>query len=115
MAGFAAHAGCSVPELSVKDNPISHARAQSQHAKGIDAQLLAQAKCVFGKNRRVGVAFNCDRHMQPFFHFAKQVKSIPSGKIGRVMKPSSGKLKGARRAHPYAREFAAIRALVKQL
>jgi hypothetical protein len=53
--------------------------------------------------------------MQPFFHFAKQVKSIPSGKIGRVMKPSSGKLKGARRAHPYAREFAAIRALVKQL
>ena len=57
----------------------------------------------------------CNRHAQALFHFGKQVKSVPSRKIGRMMKTSSGEFERSRRSHSNAGEFAAFRVLVEQL
>ena len=88
---------------------------RSQHAQRFDAELLSQTECVFRKHCHVGVVLNCNRHAQALFHFGKQVKSVPSRKIGRMMKTSSGEFERSRRSHSNAGEFAAFRVLVEQL
>src|SRR5450631_102976 len=104
-----------MPKLPVQNDSIPDTSAQSQHAEGINAQVLSETQCILCKNRRICIALKNDRPLQTLFHFGQERESVPTRKVRRVMKTTGGKFERPGRSNTNSDEVATFLMLFNQL